>query len=393
MYFQRPVVLLLGGLLTASSAGCSIGSALFTDLRPSQSAQQSSADRMLAIGRMFEDQGKLERAEAMYRGALKKSPRSAEARKHLADLQERRRAPQPGGSLIAGQPRSVQHPPAHLPAPSGHPGVALPQATVASPAAPKAAGTAGAVSPQPAVASKPANSSPQAAVPATSVSSSKSIPAQPAPAEPSKAAPVAAAVPELPPVTLVGEPAAVSSVVSLDQVLNAAEAPGTHTALLIEALHSGETPEAKCLAAALLGECAADDVQVNGALQKAGEAADDPCLVLAVVDSQLHRNVSHAGTALNLIRLLPMSDASVQIQGATTLRHFAGTECREECVKFLSTLLDSTDPEVRAAALLTLGDFGPLPAETLERLEKLSKDDASEAVRESAAASLARQVK
>ena len=382
MYFQKPVVLLLGGLLTASSAGCSVGSALFTDLRPTQTAQQSSADRMLAIGRMFEDQGKLERAEAMYRGALKKSPRSAEARKHLADLQERRRAPQPGGSLIAGQPRSVQSPQIQRPAASGRPALGTPQATatVTPPATSKPAGAASPVNPQP-------------AVPVTSVSATKSTSSQPAPAEPSKAAPVAAAIPELPPVTLAGEPAAVSSVVSLDQVLNAAEAPGTHTSLLIEALQSGETPEAQCLAAALLGECAVDDVQVNEALQKAGETADDPCLVLAVVDSQLHRSISHVGTASNLIRLLPMSDASVQIQGATTLRHFAGTECREECVKYLSALLESSDPEVRAAALLTLGDFSPLPAETVKRLEELSKDDASEAVRESAAATLARQLK
>ncbi|MGV2334574.1 MAG UNVERIFIED_CONTAM: HEAT repeat domain-containing protein [Planctomycetaceae bacterium] len=56
-------------------------------------------------------------------------------------------------------------------------------------------------------------------------------------------------------------------------------------------------------------------------------------------------------------------------------------------------MLDSSHAEVRAAAALTLSDFRPLSAEAVSRLEQLSADDASEEVRESAAASLARGLK
>jgi HEAT repeat protein len=56
-------------------------------------------------------------------------------------------------------------------------------------------------------------------------------------------------------------------------------------------------------------------------------------------------------------------------------------------------MLESSHADVRAAAALTLSDFRPLSAETVGRLEKLSADDSSEEVRESAAASLARGVK
>lgn len=184
-----------------------------------------------------------------------------------------------------------------------------------------------------------------------------------------------------------------SNVVTLDDVLAVVESPAEQKSLLIRALHSGDTPEVQCLAAALLGECGGKDADVTAALEEAGRKSDDPCLVLAVLDSQLHQGNSCTGTASNLLRLLPVSDSGVQIQGVTSLRHFSGTESRSECVKYLSGLLDSGDHDLRAAAVLALGDMGPLPAATIERLEELSKEDECDAVRESAAATLARPLK
>ncbi|MFM7920272.1 MAG: tetratricopeptide repeat protein, partial [Planctomycetaceae bacterium] len=62
------------------------------DYEPASSARQASADRMLAIAQVFEQQGKLDKAESMYRGALKKNPQSTAIRQHLADGQAKRRA-------------------------------------------------------------------------------------------------------------------------------------------------------------------------------------------------------------------------------------------------------------------------------------------------------------
>ncbi|MEY3176280.1 MAG: hypothetical protein RLZZ436_4194 [Planctomycetota bacterium] len=189
------------------------------------------------------------------------------------------------------------------------------------------------------------------------------------------------------------EPAAAAPGVKLEDVLTAAESPSENTSLLIEALRSGDAAETRCLAAALLGECDGNDPLVTGALEESGGSTDDVCLLLAVVDSQLQHSTVNSSTAANLVKLLPGCEPAVQVQGLTTLRHFSGMSCREECVQLLTGLLESAHADVRVAAALTLSDFRPLPAEAVSRLEKLSAEDASEEVRESAAASLARGVK
>ena len=447
MHFQKPVVLLLGGLLTASGIGCSAASALFTDMRPAPVVHKSSSERMLAIGRMFEEQGRLDRAEAMYRGAVRKNPRDQAARESLANVQSRRRAPQTGGSLVAAQPATKQTPVRPVsttsPAPQAKVNAAAKPPAAAQQAAPKSQSPKPAAPvekpPQappaqqqqqpaippslpgvPAAASGPNSASgqpskPAAASAAATVAAPVPTPASapvsaPSPAPATTPAPaqtpasVATSNPPSPPATVVSEPtfpaldvpvalSSESDAVTLDHVLAAVEAPAEQKTLLIRGLHSGDTPEAQCLAAALLGECGAADAEVTAALEEAGTKSDDPCLVLAVLDSQLNRGKPHINTASNLLRLLPISDAETQIQGITSLRHFSGTESRGECVKYLSGLLESGNSELRAAAVLALGDMGPLPAETIERLEKLSKEDECEAVRESAAATLARPLK
>jgi hypothetical protein len=117
--------------------------------------------------------------------------------------------------------------------------------------------------------------------------------------------------------------------VKLDDVLSAAESPLENSSLLVEALQAGDGPEVRCLAAALLGECRGDEPQVIAALKEAGRKTDDVGLLLAVVDSQLQHNSVDLETAANLLRLLPECDSAVQVQGVTTLRHFAGLGCRE----------------------------------------------------------------
>lgn len=405
MYFRKPVVLMLGGLLTAAAIGCSAASVLVTDQRSKQSVRQSSSDRMLAIGRMFEEQGQLDRADAMYRGALKKNGRNQEARQLLSDLQTRRRSPQP--ALVAAVPRPARTMgvSAQMPVP------AAPVREVAAKPPVTAAATVPATSPATPVS--------PAAQPVKTVSRLKNVaatssgnPATPAgPATPASPVPgsqpvenkaVEKAVPKIGPAATPApasvaapESAPQSSVktISLDEILAAAESPEEHSAVLAEALKSGDGPEARCLAAALLGECSSGDAQVAAALQESGRTTDDVSLLLAVVDSQQQHNLIDSATVTNLIRLLPDCEPSVQVQGMTLMRHCSTLSCREECLGLLTGMLESSHADVRAAAALTLSDFRPLSVETVSRLETLSAGDSSAEVRESAAASLARGVK
>lgn len=178
MHFPKPVVLLLGGLLTVTGIGCSAASALFTDMRPAPTVQKSSSERMLAIGRMFEEQGRLDRAEAMYRGAVKKNPRDQAARESLANVQSRRKSPQVGGDILAAQPAKKQTPAtpvssispltqnkphasgAKTPAIIPQPASSIPQtsAAQATPAAPAGQQQPAPIQPQPIPAATPASS-------------------------------------------------------------------------------------------------------------------------------------------------------------------------------------------------------------------------------------------
>lgn len=423
MYFRKPVVLLLGGLVTASIVGCSAASVLLTDQRPKQSVRQSSSDRMVAIGRMFEEQGNLERAEAMYRGALRKNGGNQEVRQLLADVQARRRAPQTHEAMAAASPARKMGAPATATtsSPAVPPTVSSPKVSAATavPAvnsgSPAPAQTVvkpvsrlkAAVEVGPSAVSADKTTSPKVTEPATTPA--PAVTSAPAAASASAIASASAAPhsseqtgtqADIAPVTTAIQPTEsvpteqpAAKAVTLDEVLSAVESPLENSPLLVEALRSGDSPEVRCLAAALLGECGGDNPQVSAALQEAGRKTDDTSLLLAVVDSQLQHSSVDSETAGNLLRLLPGCDSAVQVQGVTTLRHFVGLGCREECVKMLTGMLESSHAEVRAAAALTLSDFRPLSAETVSRLEKLAADDASAEVRESAAASLSRDLK
>ena len=414
MYFRKPVVLLLGGMLTAAAIGCSAASVLVKDQRPKQSVRQSSSDRMLAIGRMFEEQGKLERAEAMYRGALKRNGRNQEAQQLLSDLQTRRRSPQPAMVADVPRPARTMGVSAQTPAPAStvrqvavKPPVTAAVTAPAKPASP-AAQPVKTVSRLKTVATTSPGTSATPAAPAVSATpAGPTTPAAPMPGTlppENKSAEKAAAgfvLPSAPAATPTPAPAAVAAAapassgktITLDEVLAAAEAPAEHGALLAQALKSGDVPEARCLAAALLGECRSGDAQIAAALQESGRTTDDVSLLLAVVDSQQQHNLMDSATVENLIRLLPECEPAVQVQGVTMMRHCSALSCREECVGLLTSLLESSHADVRAAAALTFSDFRPLSVDTVSRLEKLSADDSSEEVRESAAASLARGVK
>ncbi|MFN9717295.1 MAG: hypothetical protein ACK58L_01290, partial [Planctomycetota bacterium] len=63
MKIRQPLVLLLGGLLSSSSVGCATINAIVSEHRASAGEKNVSAERMMAIGRVFENQGRLDQAE------------------------------------------------------------------------------------------------------------------------------------------------------------------------------------------------------------------------------------------------------------------------------------------------------------------------------------------
>lgn len=383
MKFNRPLIILLGGILAASGAGCSAASALLTESRPTSAVRQNSADRMVAIGQVFEKQGRLEQAEAMYRGALRKNPKDASIRNQLASVQALRKpvvGPASAGTALAEK--------APVPAP---PAAGQPTLKNVS---------AGTVPGQPVVIKKASETS-VAPVPPVSASakkpetsaavlpSSKDVTA----AKPVSTAAVTAAVPashsgkDVPSVTAsTTQPRSVS----LEDVLSAADTPENHLDLLVDAMTLGDQIETQCLAATLLGECSPQNEKVRTALIQTAEKASDTGLLLAVTDSQLQRGELNAASAAKLTGLLPSADPALQIQVATMLRHYSGRESHSGCVQALETLLSSGDEDVRATAVLTLGDFGQPEAQLRERLTVMSEEDASAGVREAAAATLSR---
>lgn len=373
MRFRRPVVLLLGGMLVASGIGCSAASALMGDYEPASSARQASADRMLAIAQIFEQQGQLDKAETMYRGALKKNPQNAAIRERLAEVQSKRRGDGSGTAVVrTAVPKQPSRPVANaavpvaalkaaqpVSAPSSAP-ESGPQAT---PTAVPAAEPAKVAAP-PAVAAKPEASTEQVA---TAVVAEKA-------AVPVRSVSVTQAGP-----------------VTLDALLKAADAPETSSALLIQALQQGESNEAKSLAATLLGECPSADSGVKDALERV--VADQTVAVdvlLAALDSQVQRGELTSASAERLSVVAEKGQPGEQVQAITMLRYFAAMDSRECCLRSLESCLSSASEDVRASAALTLGDFCPLSESQLAKLRDLSEKDSSQDVRDAAAATLKR---
>jgi len=225
------------------------------DYEPASSARQASADQMLAIAQVFEQQGKLDKAESMYRGALKKNRQNTKIRQHLADVQAKR----PGGgagTVVASATPSQQ--------PEGATATIANAAAVnaiAPPAARAAVITTLAAAKAPAAVAVPAT----AVVPVPTATPSfeeavKSVDASVSAAPSVSVAPVAVPVrsvsaTQTPPVTV-------------EAVLRAADAPETSSRLLVQALQHGESSEAKTLAATLLGDCPESDSVAREALEK-----------------------------------------------------------------------------------------------------------------------------
>jgi hypothetical protein len=396
-------------MLAASSLGCSAASALMGDYEPASSAKQASADRMVAIAHVFEQQGQLDKAESMYRGALKKNPQNAMVRQQLAEVQTKRRNGTGGTVVVHTVPPTRRMTPVAA-------GSATASGMVVLPAAGAAVATPATQSPAakvsvPVTSAAPASAPVPARTAAPVVVSPVAVPVQkpasvtvPAVSTATPAAP-AAAVPAITGQTPVpvrnvstaeAVPAksaavAVAGATTLDALLQAADKPEEHTELLIQAVQQGESSEAKCLAMTLLGECSSENAGIREAIEKTVADASTPTdVLLAAVDSQVQRGELTAASAERLIGVVKAGQTGDQVQAITMLRYFTAMDGRESCLSALETCLTSTDSEVRAAAALALGDFTPLPESPLAKLKELAEKDASQEVRDAAAASLKR---
>ncbi len=401
MRFRHPLLLLLGGLISASSVGCSAVTAVVSDTRPAARQGRGSADKFAAIARVYENQGRYDQAEAMYRKALKQNPNNTEVRSSLQQLANRKT-----GRKFGNEIRTE----------------AIAKAEVAQKAVVETAVALNAKAPSgPASLSVPANLN--AAVKPDAIKSelktaSLSVDnlATELSAEAGKLSPasfeetaaevkatastvVKAVEVEVAAVTTASEAASTvqtkvtaakpssEQLISAEQILAIVEMPAEHADLLLSGLKHGDSLETQCLAATLLGDCDRSRSEIRDALRTANEAATDPYLRLAICDSRIQRAEHDEITAKSLISILKTASPELQAQVCASMHHFVGSQSESACAAALESALTSESPNLRAGAAVALGDFPNLSESAKNQLKKMAASDSEEAVREAASAS------
>lgn len=368
MKIRQPIVLLLGGLLSASSIGCSVINAVVSDYRAASREGRGSADRLVAIGRVFENQGKYDQAEVMYRRAIKEVPSDPAIREQLQQLAQRREGrtfeASATSSAIAiadavSSRRSAAHL-QHMPEPGS--GIARIENT---------------------------GSADEQAEPIATIEneSGESEELELTSASDAATSEVASSLPAS---TVVRKVSAESTgtLVTAEEILAVIESPSDNADLLLNGLRNGDRLETQCLAATLLGDCDPGDDRISEALEQASQTASDARLLLAISDSRIQRDEADASTAKSLIELIQQESGATQLQALSDIRYFAGTESNDDCVAILQSVLDHDDAGIRATAALTLGDFSELDEATAARLRTLASEDENHEVREAARAAI-----
>lgn len=360
--------------MSVTSVGCATFNAV-SDSRPAATGKKASAERLVSIGRVFENQGKYDQAEDMYRKALKQRPNDPVIREQLTQLADRR-----AGRTFG--PQDANEAIAMADAVSG--------GRKSSPAA--GSNTAGAAR---------RNSPPAERSVASSAKPETDSKVQFASATAGKskieAATAVREVAPQPPVEQVSvkEAAAVQPAaprgITFEDVLAKTEGASGHAAWLRNAVCEGESTEARALAATLLAECDPAETETNTVLSSRLSCETDPGLRLAICESLATRGCRDEEVCEALIEISSGTNSELQVQAITCLRHFAGTEEREECLNVLDQLLSHENAQVRATAAVTIGDFTPESEATLGHLTKLAAEDSDETVREAARAAIGRR--
>ncbi len=394
MRFRHPLVLLLGGLLSASSVGCSAVTAVVSDTRPATRQGRGSSDKYAAIARVYENQGRYDQAEAMYRRALKQNPGNSEVRNSLQQIAGRKAGRSVGNAVRteavakveAAQSSAVEtavalNAKAHL-VPQNLNAVAKPELKTASLEVDmletELSSEKGKLSPA-------SFEETVAEVKATVSSAFEAVKVEAvrleATTDEAKPAEVKVSAGYLPSAPLV----------SAEQILAVVETPSEHADLLLNGLMHGDSLETQCLAATLLGDCDRSNDEIRDALQKANEAATDAYLRLAICDSRIQRAEQDDVTAKCLISILETTPVDLQVQVCSSMHHFVGSESESACAAALESALKSPSSDLRAGAAVALGDFPQLSESAKAELKNMAGSDPVNDVREAAIAALERE--
>ena len=164
------------------------------------------------------------------------------------------------------------------------------------------------------------------------------------------------------------------SPVILDEVAACMATPADNVELLVRALTNGADEGVKALAATLLVECPLEDATINSALLTAS-AGSSELLRLSAGDALIQRGAMTDEGIDGLLNLLVSTNPEIRIQAAASLRNCAHTQWGLRCVDGLSRLLAQEDVGVLIVAASTLGDFGDLAAAHVDTLQQLTASD------------------
>lgn len=431
MLFKRMAhAFLLGAGLSIVGTGCSAVDALVSS-PAGRGANHTSPDRLVAIARVFESQGHLQRANVMYRQALKADPGNDYVKERLEFIASvnsgRSFTPSAQADTAIAAAKSKTSTRAAAAKPAG-----LAEQTQAEPIVARIEAFEPAADVQEALDSSSVMASLQPVEsriepsPELSVNNPFAIAAAEETAEPliqpavvteqreelnvvevgwdlaaveTEAAPTMEIVPELSEETEIADTGATvdvdtisfdetdadagriefasewratrPAVVTLDEVAEWMANPVENRDNLVRGLEHGEDMGVKALAATMLAECPVMDEEVNAALI-AAFSDDSELLRLAAGDALIQRGAVNDYCVDELISLLASGEAEIRIQAAASLRNCAGTIWSARCVHGLAQMLDQSNTDVVVVAASTLGDFGADAQSCAADLQKLT---------------------
>lgn len=376
MRSHRPLTgLTLGVLICVGSAGCAVNSSIA--LRgPGRRSDTVAPQRLLAIAKVFEQQGHLDRAASMYERVLAHDPTSIQARNAIANIESMNRprdfrGTQPAASEVRGETLladSTDYSKQNIHVVEDIPSSPVPESPIViQPEMPIAVSGVLKLPPVP---------------PATSIEVASSV--------------VGTAVEtSTQAVTAVGSvldltvPA--NRLVSLEEVRNqTASAARTMAGLpdeahsnmsvLLRVLNESDDPERRAVAAALLADSPANEARVDSALEQ--HCLNDTALVSSsACESLLARGLVSGQIIRTLLSLSEHPDAGVRNQVCGSLRRLADTPWEDDAVHASLIRLDDTSPTVRGMAALTLSEFPGRSELILKRLVERYDLETDESVR------------
>jgi len=347
MRSHRPLIgLTLGVLICAGSAGCAVNSTIAVR-GPGRRTDNAPPQRLLAIAKVFEQQGHLDRAASMYERVLVQNPSSIQARTAIARIESMNqprdfRGHQPAESEIQGETLLAETNDLDAGSVRTDEATLVPESTVVIqpqiPIAFPGVVTLSPVPPEPKLEVASSVVSTAVGISTQGVSSVESIPEVTAP--------------ENQLISLAEVKAASAAQVMTDL----ASETESNVDVLLRVLNESHDLERRAVAASLLADVPADDSRVDTALEQ--HCLNDTPLVSSVAcESLLTRGLVSEPVIQMLLKLSEDPDAVVRSQVTGTLRRLEGTPWSDDAVQASLMRLDDTSSTVRGLAALTLSEF------------------------------------